>query len=103
VIDFHHLRTSQGTAEIGYWLAAGHQGKGLMTKACRALIDYGFGTLGLRRIAIQCATGNTRSQAIPERLGFTREGVLREVMIVNGSPIDHAVYAMLARDWALDR
>ena len=60
---------------MGYWLGEEHQGKGLMTAACRALVDYAFGELGLNRVVISCATENKKRCAIPERLSFRREGV----------------------------
>src|SRR5215212_7167551 len=52
------------------WLGEEHQGKGLVTAACLALVDHAFGDLGLNRMVISCATENEKSCAIPERLGF---------------------------------
>jgi ribosomal-protein-serine acetyltransferase len=53
----------------------------------------------LHRVEIRCATGNTRSCAIPARLGFTREGLMREAVWVNVRWVDLVVWGMLAPDW----
>ncbi len=84
---------------IGYWLGGEYEGKGIMTRACTALIDYGFGELGLNRIVIRASTENTRSQAVPLRLGFTREGVERQAEWLNDHFIDMIVYSMLRSEW----
>lgn len=88
----------RGTA-LGYWLAEKHQGRGYMTLACRAYVDHAFGELGLNRVEIRAATGNVRSRAIPERLGFTLEGVVRDTEWLYDHFVDHAVYGLLAREW----
>lgn len=84
---------------LGYWLGEEFQGRGIMTAAVRAYLGHAFATRGLNRVEIRCATDNVRSCAIPERLGFTREGVLREAEWLHGRPVDHAVYGLLAREW----
>ena len=99
VIGFHRMNRPSRYTEIGYWLDARSQGQGVMTRACRAMVSYAFAELGLNRVEIHCATGNTRSCAIPERLGFTREGVRRQVEWLDGAPVDYALYAMLAEEW----
>jgi ribosomal-protein-serine acetyltransferase len=87
-------------AEIGYWIDAGHEGKGLITRACAALIDLAFHELGVHRVMIRAGVGNARSRAIPERLGFTLEGVHRdEGKGVHGFH-DLAVYGLLEDEWA---
>jgi ribosomal-protein-serine acetyltransferase len=83
---------------IGYWLAEEHQGRGLMTRAVRALVDHAFGELELHRVEIQAAEGNLRSRGIPERLGFTQEGIRREAESVGGRYLDLVVYGLLATD-----
>lgn len=99
-IGVHRVDFANRCTSIGYWLAADLQGRGVMTKACRAMVGYAFREYNLNRIEIRCATGNTKSCAIPERLGFVREGVLREAQWVSGRFLDLVVWSMLARDWA---
>ena len=99
VIGFLYVKWPSRKTEIGYWLDAAAQGHGIMTRACRALIEYAFSELGLNRVEIHCAPGNTRSCAVPERLGFTQEGVLRQVEWLNVHFADNVVYGLLASEW----
>ncbi len=98
-VGCHPIDWSNRNCSIGYWLDAGRQGQGIITKCCTALIDYLFHEMRLHRVVIQCATGNTRSCAIPQRLGFTREGISREAEWVNDRWLDLVVWAMLQQDW----
>jgi ribosomal-protein-serine acetyltransferase len=81
---------------IGYWLAEEHQGRGLMTRAVQAMSDYAFDELDLNRVEIHVGTENRKSRAIPERLGFHQEGVLRDYERVGDRYLDIVVYALLA-------
>ncbi len=103
VIGYHTVDWPNRHVEIGYWLGAEFQGKGMMTRACRVLIDFAFEKLLFNRVAILCATGNARSRAIPERLGFTQEGTLRESEWLYDHFVDLVVYSMLAREWEKKR
>jgi ribosomal-protein-serine acetyltransferase len=87
------------STNLGYWLGESYQGKGLVTGACRAVIDYLFAELKLNRIEIRCATDNPKSCAIPKRLGFTREGVLRQAQAFDDRYLDLDVYGLLSQDW----
>src|SRR5947209_6386229 len=91
LLGFNTVEMPPGKAEVGYWLGGAYEGRGIMTRCCRTLIDYGFGEMGLHRIEIRAAEGNVRSLAVAERLGFRQEGVLRGDALVRGEYIDHVV------------
>jgi ribosomal-protein-serine acetyltransferase len=96
VVGFHGVDWDNRSTSIGYWLDAGHQGRGIMTGAVRALVDHALRTWALNRVEIRAAPDNRRSRAIPERLGFRQEGVLSEAERVGDRYLDSVVYAMLA-------
>ena len=75
------------------------QGRGIVTKACRTLVTYAFEQYTLNKVEIHCATGNTRSRAIPEKLGFVQEGIIRQAEWLNDHYVDMVVYGMLASEW----
>lgn len=87
------------TADVGYWIDADHEGRGLVTRAVAALIDVLIEQRGVQRVEIRASTDNVRSRAVAERLGFTHEGTLREAIAVGGARQDAAVYGLLAREW----
>jgi ribosomal-protein-serine acetyltransferase len=99
VAGFNRIDAVDRKAEIGYWLSRDAQGRGTMTMCCRALVGLAFGALDLNRVEIHVATGNDRSRAIPVRLGFSLEGVIREAALRSGVFEDHAVYGLLRREW----
>ena len=99
VIGFNTIDWMNFKTEIGYWLGADFQGLGLITKACRAMIDHAFLDLELNKVEIRCATGNTRSCAIPQRLGFTQEGVARQAEWLYDHYVDLVLYGMLSSEW----
>lgn len=98
-IGCHPIDRPNRFCSLGYWISAGHQGKGTITRCCLHLLDYLFDEAGLHRVEIRCGTGNTRSRAIPQRLGFRHEGVLRDAEWVNDRWLDLEVWSMLERDW----
>jgi len=98
-IGTHKIDWLNRKVEIGYWISSAFQGQGIITDACRALIDHAFDEWKLNRVEIHCATTNQKSCAIPQRLGFTFEGVRREGQLLNGRYTDINVYSMLAREW----
>jgi len=99
IVGFHAVNWPHRSTTIGYWLDERHQGRGLMTRAVRAVVDHAFGEWQLHRVEIRAATGNRRSRAIPERLGFREEAVLREAERIDERYNDLAVYGLLASEW----
>lgn len=99
-IGLHYINRNTLSTEIGYWLARQYTGRGVMTAAVRAVTTHAFQTWNLNRVEIRAAAGNTRSRAIPERLGFKLEGLLREAHNIYGELHDLAIYAALRREWA---
>jgi ribosomal-protein-serine acetyltransferase len=99
-IGFHLVDWVNRTTSLGYWLAEGQQGRGTMTEAVRALTRHAFETWQLNRVEIRVAVGNTRSAAIPERLGFVKEGLLRQAERHTDGFKDNVVYSMLADEWS---
>jgi ribosomal-protein-serine acetyltransferase len=99
VAGFHAIDWTRRSTSIGYWLAADRQGAGTMTTAVSALLDYAFDRWELTRVEIRAGVANRRSRAIPERLGFREEGVMRAAERIGTRVIDHVVYVMTAREW----
>jgi ribosomal-protein-serine acetyltransferase len=84
--------------EIGYWLIQKMQGRGIITSCVKRLISYSFQKLKLNRIQIKVAVGNTKSAAIPKRLGFHFEGIERAGEKHNNRFFDLEVYSLLSSD-----
>ncbi|MCF7801843.1 MAG: GNAT family N-acetyltransferase [Candidatus Marinimicrobia bacterium] len=99
--DLHAIDGSNNHASMGYWLGKQFEGQGIMTRAVRALLQYGFLELDLERIDICVEPGNRRSRAIPERLGFTLEGTLRHYQRYDADQYrDLMVYSLLSGEYA---
>jgi ribosomal-protein-serine acetyltransferase len=99
VVGFHRVDWVNRGTSIGYWLGARAQGRGTMTLAVRALIDWAFDGWALNRVEIRAAVDNRASRNVLRRLGLREEGVLRGVERIGGRYLDHVVYAVLASEW----
>ena len=82
--------------EIGVWLDPEAQGRGLVTRACRGLIDWAIDVRGMARVEWRCVPHNARSVAAAKRLGMRRDGVLREAFPMAGVRYDVEVWSVLA-------
>lgn len=102
-IGYNYFDWNDRRTELGYWLGASFQGKGLITKSCRALIDHAFNELKLNRVEIRCGFENTKSRRIPEKLGFKEEGVIKQAEWLHDRFIDLVIYATLANEWQANK
>ena len=82
-------------ANLGYWIRTTRAGEGLVTRGARLVAGFGFGELALGRVEILAAVDNHRSQAVAERLGALREGVLRRRLRVGDDVQDAAVFSLV--------
>jgi ribosomal-protein-serine acetyltransferase len=98
-IGFHQTDWHNSQTSMGYFLADNAQGHGIMTRSVQALMNHAFYDLGLNRIEIRCGQKNHRSRAIPERLGFTKEGVIRDGERLHYNFHNLIIYSMLNKDW----
>lgn len=94
-----HCDADNRRAEVGYALGRGHWGRGYMHEALTALVGYAFGTLGLHRLEADVDPRNAASIRSLERLGFRREGYLRERWIVGGKICDTVLFGLLCHEW----
>ncbi|RPE13578.1 N-acetyltransferase [Chitinophaga lutea] len=99
VIDLHDWDHALQKAEIGYWLAEACQGKGIVTSCCKVLIGYAFAALRLNKVEVRFVLQNDKSAQIPIKLGFAKEGVLRQSAKLHGQYVDMVVMGMLRKDW----
>jgi ribosomal-protein-serine acetyltransferase len=97
-IGIYKINAINQIGEIGYWIVEDQQGKGIVTTCCKALIHFCFNELKLNRIEIICGTENYKSQIIAERLGFTKEGIIRQGALVHNSFIDLCLFSLLKPD-----
>lgn len=99
IAGYNEIDWTNRTAYIGYWLGENFQGRGIMTRVCKVLTDYALYDLKLNKVDIHAAEENLKSRKIPERLGFTQEGKIRQNEWLYDHFVDHIVYGMLANEW----
>jgi ribosomal-protein-alanine N-acetyltransferase len=87
------------SASLGYCLTEAAWGHGYATEAARALLSWAYDTLDLNRVQAEADTRNVASARVLEKLGFVREGTLREDCVVDGVVSDSWVYGLLEREW----
>ncbi|MBT2445501.1 GNAT family N-acetyltransferase [Streptomyces sp. ISL-36] len=98
-VMFTRFDNASGVCEIGCWLEKAGEGRGLVTRACRVLIDWAFRERGMSRVEWWVSAGNTRSIEAARRLGMTRDGVLRQRYPYRGVRHDSEVWSVLSEEW----
>ena len=97
-IGIHNIDKNNNNAMIGYWIDERYQGKGIITEGCKKIIDIGFNQLGLHRLEILVAIDNHKSAAIPIRLGFQKEGILRQKEKHGPKFLDLQIFSILRHE-----
>ncbi|RIW37266.1 N-acetyltransferase [Bacillus salacetis] len=100
-IGYLYMDPSARKTEIGYWLGRGFEGNGLVTKSCVCFVNHAFEGLELNKVEINMSEQNARSIAVAERLGFKREGLIRDFEFLNGLYHNRFIYGMLRKEWAV--
>ncbi|MFF7654471.1 GNAT family N-acetyltransferase [Streptomyces sp. NPDC007983] len=100
---FRTMDIAQGTAEAGCWLEPSAVGRGLVTRACRVIIDWAVEERGIHRVEWHVSAANDPSIAVARRLGMTKDGVLRESFLYRGKRADMEIWSVLAPEWRAAR
>jgi ribosomal-protein-alanine N-acetyltransferase len=95
------MRGAMYGAYLGYWMAADQQGKGLVTEAISAVLDFAFGPAGLHRVQAAIMPRNERSLRVIEKLEFRREGYAERYLQIAGKWEDHVLFARTREEHTL--
>jgi ribosomal-protein-serine acetyltransferase len=89
-----------GSGDIGYWIDREYEGRGITSRAARALVTSAFDELGLAKVELRTSVSNKRSRALAERLGFSYEGILPGALQFSNRADDVVLYGVTAADWS---
>ena len=98
-VSIWHVSRTFRSGEIGYWIRTDETGLGIATEVTRAALRIGFEELDMHRLILRIALGNLPSERIARKLGFVREGVLREEIKVGDRWLDHSVWGLLDHEY----
>lgn len=90
-------------AEVGYWVRSDETSRGVCTEAMELLLGETFDSLGYHKVVLRIAVGNDASDRVAKKLGFTREGILREELLIRGNWVDHSLWSLLDREYRAAR
>ncbi len=102
-VSVWHLSRQNSVGEIGYWVRSDEARQGICTEAAAHILQIGFEELGLHRITLRTAAGNRASERVAEKLGFLREGLLRNEVKIGNHWVDHAIWGLLVEEWKTKR
>jgi ribosomal-protein-serine acetyltransferase len=101
-IGMHHWDHTLKKAQLGYWIAAEHEGKGIINRCLVRFVDFLFNKAGLNKIEIHFVAENKRSAHVAQRLGCKIEGVIRQSCLRNGKLEDLVIAGLLKSEWTKD-
>jgi ribosomal-protein-serine acetyltransferase len=87
------------SGDIGYWIDRDYEGRGIVSRAAKALVSATFDELGLAKVELRTSVANKRSRALAERLGFSLQGILPAALQFSNRADDVALYGVTASDW----
>jgi len=99
-ISFNRIDHERKRVEIGYWINADFQGKGIVSKSATKMIDLAFNQYGMEKVQISAAVDNQPSRKLCERLGLKLEGIITHNENLNGRIVDHAIYGIHKAQWS---
>lgn len=100
-IGYNSWNVLNRRAEISYDLKYEYWRRGIMTKALNNALIFGFREMGLTRIEARTMLDNVPSQAILEKIGFKKEGILRNYRVIYGKPVDVIIYSLIPDDFLM--
>ena len=99
-ISFHSLNVKNSVGELGYWMTKSMRGKGIATTAARMLTDYGFATIGFKRVEALVDKENAASEKLLEKAGYQREGLMKnKVTRDDVRQVDMHLFAAIPETW----
>ena len=102
-VSVWHTSRRERAGEIGYWVRSTVINNGIGSEATARVMQVAFEELGLHRVTLRIATGNSSSERIAEKLGFVHEGLLRKEVLVAGEWLDHSLWAILEDEFQANR
>ncbi|WP_406686517.1 GNAT family N-acetyltransferase [Rossellomorea vietnamensis] len=97
--EFNIRSFTNKVGEIGYIVNPDYWGKGIATEVATLLIDFGFGEFKLHRIYATCDPRNIGSSRVLEKVGMTKEGRMREDLLMKDGWRDSLLYSVLEHEW----
>ena len=94
ITGYNRIHADLKKVVIGYWLGSKYQGKGIVTRVVKYLIQNSFENMAMEKVEIAHSVGNIPSQKVIERCGFVQEGIIKNAENLHGKIVDHVIYGI---------